>query len=206
VPNPVPPPVRGPPRRHRDVRPRTGGQRPCARHGHPAAVHHRRALQVRRRGRTPRPLPGRARPPSPAGLRVARRRPGPQRARCSPGRCRAGAARIVRRVTRRAGIPERVSPHTLRHAFITAAWMPGCLCGTSRKPHLTPTRGPRCATTGPGPAWTGMRPASSPPTSPGQLGSRNPDPRPPRPSTQPKCLPDMTTVSDRPDFYHGLGI
>jgi hypothetical protein len=82
-------------------------------------------------------------------------------------------------------------------------WMPGCLCGTSRKPHLTPTRGPRCATTGPGPAWTGMRPTSSPPTPPGQLGSRNPDPRPPRPSTQPKCLPDMTTVSDRPDFYTG---
>jgi site-specific recombinase XerD len=34
---------------------------------------------------------------------------------------RHGAARIVRRVTRRAGITKRVSPHTLRHAFITAA-------------------------------------------------------------------------------------
>jgi integrase/recombinase XerD len=34
---------------------------------------------------------------------------------------RHGAARIVRRVTRRAGIAEHVSPHTLRHAFITAA-------------------------------------------------------------------------------------
>ena len=29
--------------------------------------------------------------------------------------------RIVRRVTRRAGITKNVSPHTLRHAFITAA-------------------------------------------------------------------------------------
>jgi integrase/recombinase XerD len=34
---------------------------------------------------------------------------------------RHGAARIVRRVTRRAGITKNVSPHTLRHAFITAA-------------------------------------------------------------------------------------
>jgi len=34
---------------------------------------------------------------------------------------RHGAARIVRRVTRRAGIAKEVSPHTLRHAFITAA-------------------------------------------------------------------------------------
>jgi integrase/recombinase XerD len=34
---------------------------------------------------------------------------------------RHGAARIVRGVTRRAGIAKHVSPHTLRHAFITAA-------------------------------------------------------------------------------------
>jgi integrase/recombinase XerD len=34
---------------------------------------------------------------------------------------RHGAARIVRRVSRRAGIDKRVGPHTLRHAFITAA-------------------------------------------------------------------------------------
>ena len=33
---------------------------------------------------------------------------------------RHGAARVVRRVTRRAGINKQVSPHTLRHAFITA--------------------------------------------------------------------------------------
>jgi integrase len=31
------------------------------------------------------------------------------------------ASRIVRRIARRAGISKRVGPHTLRHAFITAA-------------------------------------------------------------------------------------
>jgi integrase/recombinase XerD len=34
---------------------------------------------------------------------------------------RHGAARIVRRAARRAGIAKPVGPHTLRHAFITAA-------------------------------------------------------------------------------------
>ncbi|HUZ35890.1 MAG TPA: tyrosine-type recombinase/integrase [Streptosporangiaceae bacterium] len=34
---------------------------------------------------------------------------------------RHGAGRIVRRVARRAGIAKNVGPHTLRHAFITAA-------------------------------------------------------------------------------------
>ena len=34
---------------------------------------------------------------------------------------RHGAARIVGRLARRAGIAKRVGPHTLRHAFITAA-------------------------------------------------------------------------------------
>jgi integrase len=34
---------------------------------------------------------------------------------------RHGAGRIVRRVARRAGISKAVGPHTLRHAFITAA-------------------------------------------------------------------------------------
>jgi integrase len=38
---------------------------------------------------------------------------------------RHGASRIVRRVARRAGITKLVSPHTLRHAFITASFNSG---------------------------------------------------------------------------------
>ncbi len=34
---------------------------------------------------------------------------------------RHAAARIIRRLGRQAGIPKRIGPHTLRHAFITAA-------------------------------------------------------------------------------------
>ena len=59
------------------------GARPC--HRHPAAVHHRRVLQIRGRGGTPGPFPGRARPPPAGGLRVPRRRPGPQRTRRAAG-------------------------------------------------------------------------------------------------------------------------
>jgi integrase/recombinase XerD len=44
----------------------------------PATVHYRRVLQVHGRRRAPRAFPGRSRPPSAGGLRVSRRRPGPQ--------------------------------------------------------------------------------------------------------------------------------
>ena len=46
---------------------------------------------------------------------------------------RHGAGRIVRKVARRAGITRAVTPHTLRHAFITASWMPGSRCAMSKK-------------------------------------------------------------------------
>ena len=56
---------------------------------------------------------------------------------------RHGAARIVRRVTRRAGIGKHVGPHTLRHAFITAALDAGVRFAICRRPPLMPTRAKR---------------------------------------------------------------
>jgi hypothetical protein len=84
---------------------------------------------------------------------------------------RHGAARVVRRVTRRGGITKKVGPRTLRHAFITAALDAGVRCETFRRPHRTPTRAPPCATTAPAPASTATPLTSSPPTSPEQPGN-----------------------------------
>jgi Phage integrase family len=72
---------------------------------------------------------------------------------------RHGAARIVRRVARRAGITKIVGPHTLRHAFITPRWMLACRCVTCRKPPPTLTRARRSATTAAGPHSTGTPPS-----------------------------------------------
>ena len=63
-----------PPRRYRGLRPRPGGQGTGPGDCHPAAVHHRRVLQVRGRRGTHRSLTRRARPPSAGGLRVPRGR------------------------------------------------------------------------------------------------------------------------------------
>jgi integrase/recombinase XerD len=49
-----------------------------------------------------------------------------------------GAARIVRRVARRAGITKPAGPHTLRHAFITAALDAAVPLRTCRRPPRTP--------------------------------------------------------------------
>jgi Phage integrase family len=84
---------------------------------------------------------------------------------------RHGAARIVRRAARRAGINKLAGPYTLRHAFITAALDAGCRCEMCRKAPRMPTREPRCATTGPGPRWTGTPRTLSRPMSPGLPGS-----------------------------------
>jgi len=210
-------------------------------------VHHRRVLQVRRRGRTPGPLARGARPSSPAGyeshataldrnelggllvaaglgppaehalisllalngVRVSEatgadiEHLGPERGHrtlvitrkggkvvttpLAPRTARAidlaigertegplfvtadgkrldrhGAARIVRRVTRRAGIAKDVSPHCDTVSSPPPSTL-GSRCATCRRLPPTPTRAPPCATTGRGPAWTGTPPASSPP-------------------------------------------
>jgi Phage integrase family len=95
---------------------------------------------------------------------------------------RHGAGRIVRKVARRAGIGKAVTPHTLRHAFITAApYQFGCrvpLRDVQEAPR-TQIRGPRCGMTAPAAAWTGTRPTSSP-----RL-SRAPPGRPRRRATVP---------------------
>jgi integrase/recombinase XerD len=78
---------------------------------------------------------------------------------------RHAAGRIVRRISRRAGIAKRVGPHTLRHAFITAALDAVSRCATCRKPRLTLTRGRRCVTTVAANPWTVTPPTSSPPSS-----------------------------------------
>jgi integrase/recombinase XerD len=57
---------------------------------------------------------------------------------------RYGAGRMVRRIARRAGIAKIVTPHTLRHAFITAALDAGCRCATCRRLPLTRIRRRRC--------------------------------------------------------------
>src|SRR5918994_3713979 len=55
-------------------------------------------------------------------LAVGERCDGPILVAVDGGRIdRHAAGRIVRRIARRAGITKRVGPHTLRHAFITAA-------------------------------------------------------------------------------------
>ena len=46
---------------------------------------------------------------------------------------RHAAGRIVRRVARRAGVNKAIGPHTLRHAFITAALMPAYRSATSKR-------------------------------------------------------------------------
>ncbi len=78
---------------------------------------------------------------------------------------RHGVGRIVRKVTRRAGITKPVGSHTLRHAFITAALDAGVPLRDVQETAPTLTRGPRSGTAGPAGAWTGTPRISSRPTS-----------------------------------------
>ena len=43
----------------------------------------------------------------------------------------------------------RAHPHMLRHTFVTTMLEPASISETSRSPPVTPTRAPRCGTTGP---------------------------------------------------------
>ena len=149
VPRPFARPVRGPPCRHRVLRPGPGSDGPRPGHRYPAAVNHCQVLQIRRPRRDPGSLARRTCAPSAGRLRVPCRRAGSQR---QGGDRPAGTADCPgarpghRRAHRRPGVPgcgwaagpawggadspqdcpphgiaKTVTPHTLRHAFITAA-------------------------------------------------------------------------------------
>ena len=196
---PLPGPVRRPPCRHRRLRPGAGSPGPGPRDRHPAAVHHRRVLPVRGRRRTPGALPGRARPPSAAGLRVACRRPGPQRARRAPGRRRArpacrACADLAARAERAAGIGSNRRGHRApgpgarapdsddhpqgRQGRRPSRWRRGPP-GRSTWPSASERTG-RCSWPRTGGGWTGTAPGGSsarPPAAPGS----------PRPSRLTRC-------------------
>jgi hypothetical protein len=58
------------------------------------------------------------------------------------------ADRMVKRLVKRAGIDKRISPHSLRHSFITAALDASVPLRDAKKPRHTPILARRCATTG----------------------------------------------------------
>ena len=91
----------------------TAGRGPGDRH--PAAVHHRRPVQVRGRGRPARPLPGRARPPSPARLPIPCHRPGPQPSRRTPRRRARRRRRARPGLAARPQRPAGLRGHRRRH-------------------------------------------------------------------------------------------
>ena len=62
---------------------------------------------------------------------------------------RHGAGRIVRRVARRAAVDKPIGPHTLRHAFITAALDAGVPLRDVQEAASHAIRVPPCATTAP---------------------------------------------------------
>ncbi len=98
-----------------------------------------RTLVVTRKGGKVVTIPLAPRTARAIDLAVGERSPGPIFLSADGRRLdRHGAARIVRRAARRAGIIKDVGPHTLRHAFITAALDAGVPLRDCRKPPRTP--------------------------------------------------------------------
>jgi integrase len=85
-----------------------------------------RTLVITRKGGKVITIPPASRTASAIDLTIGERTDGPLFLNGDGRRLdRHGATRIVHRVTRRAGIAKQVGPHTLRHAFISAALDPG---------------------------------------------------------------------------------
>ncbi len=79
---------------------------------------------------------------------------------------RYAADRMVKRLARRAGITKRISPHSLRHSFITAALDAGVALRDVQEAASHADPAPPCATTGAGDRPTVTPPTSSPRSSP----------------------------------------
>jgi Phage integrase family len=177
-----PPAVRGAAHRRppvtASVRLRAGGH---ARPARPADLRsHQRQHRRPRRGTWP---PGTARvrqgtkivlvplPPAIAraiGRAVADRTHGPVLLNSRGSRMdRHAATRRLRRLAETAGIQvTRAHPHMLRHTFVTTMLDAGVDLRDVQIAAPTPTRAPRCATTGPARTSTATRTTSSPPSWP----------------------------------------
>jgi integrase/recombinase XerD len=131
-----------------------------------------RTLTITRKGRKVVTIPLAPRTARAIDLAISERTDGPVFLTADGRRLdRHGTGRIVRKVARRARIGKAVTPHTLRHAFITAALDAGVPlrdvqeAASHADPRTTMRQSGRAA------ASTGTPPTSSPPTLPEPPGS-----------------------------------
>jgi hypothetical protein len=136
-----------------------------------------RTLRVTRKGGKQTTIPLAPRTGRALDLYIGERASGPIFLAAVGGRMdRYAADRTVKRLARRAGVTKRISPHCLRHSFITAALDAVCPCATCRRPPRTPTPARRCATTEHASRSIGTPGTSWPPSSPALPADPTPGP------------------------------